>query len=986
MASKEPENEYEEYDDYDDGYDQHYPTTEETSFKTPVPGQVQQLKPDRNDPHRTVSIKEGTPDKNATNTPAAPIKPVENLADGLRANRLIRANLFQADNNTEARNVPEDGEQQSDCEGDGGYAHSMNNAPENDNEHDNDSMYTGSSGGSSGNHKKSDCWEHCDIYEDSTGDNERLHGVIGHDAPSSLLETGVDTIFAGLYITPKLTAYYNPFGSIKGNNTTIQAICHALMKNREHIVTAIIEVTTTQGSQARERILTAYNMIKNDGVTHRLVIYAIMCWFWIHHEKSNMKAAFRSITKDYILAPDEATIKQLKQASSQGSTLNLICPDHMLRTDLFPGFSRLALLANQSLDHFKQVAQNWYELWTCFANFACQEDYGQPRLNKMEELLKKFDMFRGGYATPEEVSSHEFCNQKSIIELIALLHERFLQIDTYARSSHQEQRIPSLPVRRRTFVTAVIHNHPKVWKNMELRILVNNINIDDMTYAELVAFTSEADRPLLASSDTISYAKTMLGLSQKQSPTNRQQSKDSDSQNLQRRNEFYKPVFFQQNGHVYEALTGAPLWANQEDRLKAMATGQCGNCLNYKPQRYPSHNDAHCPFTLPSCKARTGPGPFSPVAPLNNVLHTASDAETTAAFLKARTERLTKGPPLIHGGKGTKGGKDRPDYPSVTLQPMQVRSHADIQIDEIDPPEPPHVAPTLPPSPWSVGRGSLGWCNVGRGLGWCNVNSRVDLHHMTVKPYVQAFLTTDVPGYASPRPATIGAPIDLTTASLLNTSTDEMANIDHASASDDEMVSLYARSSEEPNRTCTAALSAICSTPHHALRTRAIQLGVTPNTLIEALHRIPDEYLANIITSYANNRVRSELVHNAPVGNRRLMLPMDVPPIMPTAVNTLHIAEIEPDPGDATPEEACPGGTTDVMHTVLTRFIDHGVDAVHSMNPGRRIDTDEEPNHKAITTTAAPSFDPGGHAVECRSISEFSNRFITGAITANHFQ
>ena len=90
------------------------------------------------------------------------------------------------------------------------------------------------------------------------------------------------------------------------------------------------------------------------------------------------------------------------------------------------------------------------------------------------------------------------------------------------------------------------------------------------------------------------------------------------------------------------------------------------------------------------------------------------------------------------------------------------------------------------------------------------------------------------------------------------------------------------------------------------------------------------------------------------------------------------------------------------MHTVLTKLIDHGAAAVHSMNPGRRTDTDAGPNHKAVTTTA-PSFDPGGHhnkanntvtqaslmrhpAVECRSISEFSNRFITGAITANHFQ
>ena len=49
------------------------------------------------------------------------------------------------------------------------------------------------------------------------------------------------------------------------------------------------------------------------------------------------------------------------------------------------------------------------------------------------------------------------------------------------------------------------------------------------------------------------------------------------------------------------------------------------------------------------------------------------------------------------------------------------------------------------------------------------------------------------------------------------------------------------------------------------LTTRAIQLGVTPDTLIEALYRIPDTYLADILTSYENDCVRSELVRNATV-------------------------------------------------------------------------------------------------------------------------
>ena len=49
------------------------------------------------------------------------------------------------------------------------------------------------------------------------------------------------------------------------------------------------------------------------------------------------------------------------------------------------------------------------------------------------------------------------------------------------------------------------------------------------------------------------------------------------------------------------------------------------------------------------------------------------------------------------------------------------------------------------------------------------------------------------------------------------------------------------------------------------LTKRAIQLGVTPDTLLEALYRIPDKYLADILASYENDCVRSELVRNATV-------------------------------------------------------------------------------------------------------------------------
>ena len=71
---------------------------------------------------------------------------------------------------------------------------------------------------------------------------------------------------------------------------------------------------------------------------------------------------------------------------------------------------------------------------------------------------------------------------------------------------------------------------------MESRILTLDLDLDAMAYSELVVFISKADRPRLVSCDLISYAKTMNGFHEQATPTNRQKSQGSDSQNLQKRN------------------------------------------------------------------------------------------------------------------------------------------------------------------------------------------------------------------------------------------------------------------------------------------------------------------------------------------------------------------------------------------------------------------------------------------------------------------
>ena len=641
-------------------------------------------------PHHTPETNQNETSIN-TNAPSKP--------EALRQYPLTRANLFPAEQNTVSRRRSTD-DVHAHAEEQGPHPRNLQRAhdPENDSVYTEGSKSSGSSGEGNKPADQSN-WDTGDIYAESSNDTHPLNEIIGLPGASSALQHGTSNMFAGIPIdSQRLTIYHLPLGPVKTYATTIQAICNALIANRPHIVTAILDVTQCPGSQARERILTAYNMIINDGKTHRLIIYAVMCWFWLHHEKSNMKAAFRSIAKDYLIAPDEETLTLLKKASCQGSTLNLLCPDHMIRTELFPGFLRLRLLPNQSMERFHEVVHNWYVLWTCFASFACQEDYGKPRLTHLEELLKKFDMFRGGHATPDEIAPHQFCTQKSIIELIALLHERFLQIDTFARSSQQEQRIPSTEVRKRTLLAAVSMSHPEVWARMESRSLNNDLDIDQMTYAELVAFVSSADCPRWERSAVVSYVNTMTKRSPSSPPPHGKKSQGPDSTSRPR------PVFVSQNGYIYQCLTGPPVFASQEERQKAISEGKCGNCLFYRDRTYPPHVDKNCPFTLPSCKPRTGQGPFSPVAPLNNILHNASDAETVTAFIKEREQQFAKPPYAPNGGtspwgaKGRKGGSQQ-----VTVQQMQVRfdNNPEDVTEVVTTPEPPRVPPTLPPSPWN---------------------------------------------------------------------------------------------------------------------------------------------------------------------------------------------------------------------------------------------------------------------------------------------
>jgi len=142
------------------------------------------------------------------------------------------------------------------------------------------------------------------------------------------------------------------------------------------------------GAVARERIFSAYSIIINDGQTHPMIIYAIMAWFWIHHESS--------IWRQHFVRLHMIMFSRLKMLPFSNwvhpAVRDLLwtlhhCPSSWVHTSLLPGVARLNLKSGTDRETFDQVVVNWTRFWTCLANFAVEEDYQKPHLNLLEVIL-----------------------------------------------------------------------------------------------------------------------------------------------------------------------------------------------------------------------------------------------------------------------------------------------------------------------------------------------------------------------------------------------------------------------------------------------------------------------------------------------------------------------------------------------------------------------------------------------------------------------
>ena len=494
----------------------------------------------------------------------------------------------------------------------------------------------------------------------------------------------------------------------KKNNRMAESISAAtsyLSKTRPDIITAITGITHTTGTAANEQLLLASNLFFAHGKTHRVLMHAVMIYLWTHHEQSHIRAQAESIIFDYVLAQTPSEVTALISACSEGCTSNLtFSPSSVKSVGDLPGIRRLTL--KPSMDHhsLKSSVDNWHDLFKAFTKFLCKEDFSTPRISDLDNLLFQFDLGKGGTASPEDILATPFCQPGFTIQKChSELHKAFHKIAIAAHHAHQPSRTPDDDMQKKNLSLIVRYAHPRVWERFLTLLDTNTIPIDSMPYNDFAQWIFKAERPPSARSAIIAFVNSISTNSPPSPtlPTDKDTDKDKDK-DKDKSHHWPEPVYMEQGSgsfkFMYEGLTGPGVFASPTIRNKAHYEGNCSSCLNYKNKKYPQHTDNSCPFTMPDCVPRTYD--HTPVIPVHGTRYKRESALTRIQqFLDERRTSLKQG-----------------STPQITVQPMQVKTEDASTFITTD--EPPHVPPTLPPSPWShPTKVGMGWCDIIPGHG-----------------------------------------------------------------------------------------------------------------------------------------------------------------------------------------------------------------------------------------------------------------------------
>ena len=214
-----------------------------------------------------------------------------------------------------------------------------------------------------------------------------------------LLRTALLQIYNVLPVLPQLGVSLHDPSKGHRKNDSLSAAAADLQRQRPDIIKAITDVTHETGPTAREKLFTAFNLFQNHGRIHRILIYALICYIWTHHEKSNFRSQAESIIYDYVLASSDAEVTTLLVACSEGRTMNYKLSSSFNTVTALPGVLRLTLTASMTRPEFETVTKHWRDIWQAMCNFICKEDFSTAHLSDLDKWLRDIDLTKGGTAS-----------------------------------------------------------------------------------------------------------------------------------------------------------------------------------------------------------------------------------------------------------------------------------------------------------------------------------------------------------------------------------------------------------------------------------------------------------------------------------------------------------------------------------------------------------------------------------------------------------
>ena len=183
-----------------------------------------------------------------------------------------------------------------------------------------------------------------------------VSGALGMAA--DVMHSSISSMFNALPVVKALTNLWRTQNG-KTECPNIAAVVAELEKERSFIITAILDVASSTGHLAREKLLTAFDMLFDYSKPHCILIHAIMCYVWVMHPKSKLKIQLTSIAHDYALAADDNQVAMLLDACSKGHAMNFPIPEYLEGVTQLPGVIRLTLLPTMTNLEFEYVTDQW---------------------------------------------------------------------------------------------------------------------------------------------------------------------------------------------------------------------------------------------------------------------------------------------------------------------------------------------------------------------------------------------------------------------------------------------------------------------------------------------------------------------------------------------------------------------------------------------------------------------------------------------------